>query len=147
MRAAITNQRLILLTTATLAAALSGGSFFATRGASAAASGSVSGQVVWCSPVPVAFGTAQAEEGSAMPLPAPAESSAPETLKVAPGLASERMPDGGIIRPIRPPVPRPIPAGAVLVAVQGTALSARTNENGSFRIEGVPVGQYLTVAA
>ena len=49
--------------------------------------------------------------------------------------------------PIRPPVLRPIPAGAVLVAVQGTALSARTDENGRFRIEGVPVGQYWTVAA
>jgi hypothetical protein len=47
----------------------------------------------------------------------------------------------------RPPIPRPIPAGAALVAVQGTALGARTDENGRFRIDGVPVGQYLTVAA
>ena len=40
-----------------------------------------------------------------------------------------------------------IPAGAVLVAVQGTSLSARTGEDGKFRIDGVPVGQFLTVAS
>ena len=40
-----------------------------------------------------------------------------------------------------------IPAGAVLVAVQNTALSARTDEAGRFAIENVPAGTYLTVAA
>jgi hypothetical protein len=35
----------------------------------------------------------------------------------------------------------------VLVAVQGTGLSARTDEDGRFRIEGVPTGLYWTVAA
>jgi hypothetical protein len=55
---------------------------------------------------------------------------------------------GGVVPfPIRPPFPRFIPAGAVLVAVQGTGLSARTDENGRFRIDNVPSGQYWTIAA
>src|SRR5438132_13224500 len=52
------------------------------------------------------------------------------------------------------PVPgtRPIPvnglpAGAVLVAVQNTSVSARTDEAGKFTLSGVPAGQYMTVAA
>jgi hypothetical protein len=40
-----------------------------------------------------------------------------------------------------------LPAGAVLVAVQGTAVSARTDEAGRFSLSGVPAGTYLTVAA
>jgi hypothetical protein len=40
-----------------------------------------------------------------------------------------------------------LPAGAVLVAVQSTAVSARTDETGRFSLQGVPAGQYLTVAA
>jgi hypothetical protein len=40
-----------------------------------------------------------------------------------------------------------LPAGAVLVAVQNTAISARTDEAGRFSLAGVPAGQYLTVAA
>jgi hypothetical protein len=34
-----------------------------------------------------------------------------------------------------------------LVALQSTAISARTDEAGSFILSGVPAGQYLTVAA
>jgi hypothetical protein len=40
-----------------------------------------------------------------------------------------------------------LPAGAVLVAVQNTAVSARTDEAGHFTLSGVPAGQYFTVAA
>jgi hypothetical protein len=40
-----------------------------------------------------------------------------------------------------------LPAGAVLVAVQNTSISARTDEAGKFTLSGVPAGQYLTVAA
>jgi hypothetical protein len=40
-----------------------------------------------------------------------------------------------------------LPAGAVLVAVQNTAISARTDEAGKFTLSGVPAGQYMTVAA
>src|SRR5438477_5959892 len=48
------------------------------------------------------------------------------------------------------PVPAPVnglPAGAVLVAVQSTSVSARTDESGRFSLSSVPAGQYLTVAA
>jgi hypothetical protein len=40
-----------------------------------------------------------------------------------------------------------LPAGAALVAVQNTSLGTRTDEAGRFSLSGVPVGQYLTVAA
>jgi len=40
-----------------------------------------------------------------------------------------------------------LPAGAVLVAVQSTGVSTRTDEAGSFSLSNVPAGQYLTVAA
>jgi hypothetical protein len=52
-------------------------------------------------------------------------------------------------QPAQPAAPRTsgLPAGAVLVAVQNTAVSARTDEAGSFTLSGVPAGQYLTVAA
>ena len=55
-------------------------------------------------------------------------------------------------RSSRPPGSRPtpidgLPAGAVLVAVQNTAISGRTDETGRFSLSGVPAGQYLTVAA
>lgn len=49
------------------------------------------------------------------------------------------------------PQPQPstsgLPAGAVLVAVQSTGVSARTDEAGNFSLSGVPAGQYLTIAA
>src|SRR5437899_11169751 len=48
------------------------------------------------------------------------------------------------------PIPVPVnglPAGAVLVAVQNTNVSARTDEAGRFTLSGVPAGQYMTVAA
>ena len=43
--------------------------------------------------------------------------------------------------------PNGLPAGAVLVAVQNTSISARTDESGRFTLSGVPAGQYLSVAA
>jgi hypothetical protein len=59
------------------------------------------------------------------------------------------MPDGQV-RPLPVPVPAlatGLPAGAVLVAVQNSAVNARTDEAGRFTLSGVPAGQYLTVAA
>lgn len=112
--------------------------------------GSVTGQVVWNAPIPIPYGAAvpngegQAEPGQAAPgitVPAP---------DAAPSVAPELVPSPGMpVRPVpRPyPYPRLIPAGAVLVAVQGTSLSARTDDQGRFRVDNVPVGQYLTVAA
>jgi len=47
-----------------------------------------------------------------------------------------------------PPYPGwPVPVQGALVAVQGTTLSATTDEDGWFMIEGVPVGAYYTVGA
>ncbi|HEX8969834.1 MAG TPA: hypothetical protein VF937_18265 [Chloroflexota bacterium] len=48
------------------------------------------------------------------------------------------------------PQPAPVsglPAGAVLVAAQNTAVSARTDEAGRFTLSGVPAGVYFTIAA
>jgi hypothetical protein len=97
------------------------------------ASGTVSGRVLWGSciraiPLPMTP-DAQAQPGAAQP-------DAPTT------------PDGQGIpgRPIPVPV-NGLPAGAVLVAVQNTNVSARTDEAGRFTLSGVPAGQYMTVAA
>lgn len=106
--------------------------------------GVVTGQVVWCSGIygfAVGVGAAiPGQEGGQIAPQAP-EAPSPQILP-----DDSTFPGG---RPIPGPRPEPriIPAGAVLVAVQGTALSARTNESGRFRIENVPVGQYLTVGA
>src|SRR5438552_3693386 len=71
---------------------------------------------------------AQAQPG------APAAPEAPNTMpQPAPG--SRPIPITGL------------PAGAVLVAVQNTSVSARTDEAGKFTLSGVPAGQYMTVAA
>jgi hypothetical protein len=52
------------------------------------------------------------------------------------------------VRPVPVPVPRTgLPAGAVLVAVQGTSISTRTDEAGRFTLGGAPSGQFLMVAA
>ena len=110
--------------------------------------GSITGQVIWCSPLPIRIGAAGAE----VPQEAIAQAEAGQAVEGQPALA---QPDGGVRPPgqpvpipiPRPVPPRPIPAGAVLVAVQNTSLSARTDEGGNFRIDGVPSGQYYTVAA
>ena len=115
--------------------------------AAAQGGGAIVGQVLWCAP----FGVRVTAEG-VEPLPAtavagveslPAPGVAPEGVEIMPGGAIGPFPP----RPIPLPRPQVVPAGAVLVAVQGTSLSARTDEVGRFRIEGVPVGQYYTVAA
>ena len=96
------------------------------------ATGSISGRVMWgpCVrgiPLPMAP-DAQAQPG------APAAPEAPNTMpQPAPG--SRPIPITGL------------PAGAVLVAVQNTSVSARTDEAGKFTLSGVPAGQYMTVAA
>ena len=104
--------------------------------------GTIVGRVVWCPvgvvyppyPVPLAP-DAQGVEGEMAPeaVQAPDDAVAPDGSVVP-----------GVVR--RPPT-RLVPAGAVLVAVQGTARSTRTDENGRFTLTTVPAGQYLTVAA
>lgn len=125
--------------------------------------GSITGQVVWNVSGPVPYGLAvpgaagQSGTGQAAPgetSPAPDQSTpdaSPDATPnavpdiAAPGVAGGFPAPGMPIRPV--PTPRLIPAGAVLVAVQGTNLSARTDDQGRFRIDNVPTGQYLTVAA
>ncbi len=135
------------------------------RASAAPTTGSITGQVVWNAPIPVPYGAAPGavapdQSGQATPdgtsgtgsgeaapgtetTPSAPSDTAPQAVPVPP---SGR---GGIPIPvpIRPPQPRLIPAGAVLVAIQGTSLNARTDAQGRFRIDGVPTGQYLTIAA
>ena len=90
------------------------------QGATAqSATGTVSGRVLWGQCI------------RAIPLP------------MAPD-AQVQPPDG---RPVPIGGESGLPAGAVLVAVQNTSVSARTDETGRFTLSGVPAGQYLTVAA
>jgi|SRR5579864_9316015 len=65
-------------------------------------------------------------------------------------LPAQPAPDAQSQPAMPQPVPPPtigLPAGAVLVAVQSTSISARTDETGTFTLSSVPAGQYLTVAA
>lgn len=93
-------------------------------------SGTVSGRVLWGSCI------------RAIPLPMTPDGQGQPGAAVQPGAPT--MPDGQ--RPIPVPV-NGLPAGAVLVAVQNTNVSARTDEVGRFTLSGVPAGQYMTVAA
>jgi hypothetical protein len=95
--------------------------------------GTVTGRVLWGSCI------------RAIPLPMTPDGAmqpgAPDTAEAQPA-------PGGVQRPVPVPVPaNGLPAGAVLVAVQNTAISARSDEAGRFTLSGVPAGQYLTVAA
>src|SRR5437588_7589716 len=98
------------------------------------ATGSVSGRVLWGSCI------------RAIPLPMTPDGQA-QPGAVQPGAPT--TPDAQGI-PGQRPIPVPVnglPAGAVLVAVQNTNVSARTDEAGRFTLSGVPAGQYLSVAA
>ena len=145
----------VFISTAILAAAVVAAGAFAlaqhpVSATAASGTGTITGRVVWNSPLVVPYGaTTPGAPGIAVPdqaVPEEDPESAPEAL---PDMAPNA--GGGIARPGIPirPIPRPrlIPAGAVLVAVQGTDLSARTDDQGRFRIDNVPAGQYLTVAA
>jgi hypothetical protein len=91
------------------------------------ATGTVTGRVLWGSCI------------RAIPLPMTPDA---QTQPAPP----EMLPPGPASRPLPQPV-NGLPAGAVLVAVQNTNVSARTDEAGRFTLSGVPAGQYLTVAA
>ena len=86
------------------------------------ASGTITGRVLWGNCI------------RAIPLPAVPD-------------AQASPPDAQIQRQPQPVPTNGLPAGAVLVAVQSTSISARTDEAGRFSLSGVPAGQYLTVAA
>lgn len=86
------------------------------------ATGTVTGRVMWGPCI------------RAIPLPA------------QPDAQGAPVPDSQI-QPVPPSGPNGLPAGAVLVAIQNTSISARTDEAGRFSLAGAPAGQYLTVAA
>jgi len=121
----LTTKRLLVVP----AFAALAGLVLAAHGATAqSANGTVAGRVVWG---PCIRG---------IPLPM-----APDAQQGAPASPDSQMP-----QPMPVPQPAPInglPAGAVLVAVQNTSISARTDEAGRFSLSGVPAGQYMTVAA
>ncbi len=129
-------RRIQMVGTAAVAVAVLLGLSFHSLASAQAGAGTLTGRVVWGTVIrcPLPAG-ADAAEG-AVPAASPAESAsrAPGTDSTTPG----------VVRPVRP---MPLPAGAVLVAVQGSTASARTDESGRFSIENVPAGQYLTVAA
>jgi hypothetical protein len=118
----VTSRRAVVVPTAGALAVL----LLVVHGATAqSGTGSITGRVLWGNcirniPLP-ATPDAQGQPGA----PAP-------DLQPQPG---QPLPTSGL------------PAGAVLVAVQNTAISARTDEAGKFSLTGVPAGQYLTVAA
>ncbi len=114
--------------------ALAGLLFVAHSATAQSATGTVSGRVLWGSCI------------RAIPLPMMPDGQ-PQPGIAQPG--SPTTPDAQGI-PGQRPIPAPInglPAGAVLVAVQNTNVSARTDEAGRFNLSGVPAGQYMTVAA
>lgn len=129
---------------------LAGGGLVATLGGTRAVAqsgtGTVTGQVLWCPSMPI----------YPYPYPLPLTPDGVPAEGVSPGAAPEVVPEpgtavapDGVVRPS--PIPRrPIkafPAGAVLVAAQGTSVSTRTDENGRFSLTGVPAGPYFTIAA
>lgn len=114
------------------------------RVAAQSGTGTVTGQVLWCPSMPYPY-----------PYPLPLTPDGTPAGGWSPGVAPEMVPDPATVAPdgvVRPsPIPRrPIkafPAGAVLVAAQGTSVSTRTDENGRFALTGVPAGPYFTIAA
>lgn len=103
-----------------------------------AGTGTVTGTVVWCQGRfgPMPMGPDGATPGAQAD---PLQKEGPQTQRP--------MPLDGQVPDVMRPFTRRLPAGAVLVAVQGTAVSTRTDDQGRFTLSGVPAGQYLTVAA
>jgi hypothetical protein len=93
------------------------------------ASGTVTGRVIWGPCI----------RGIPLPMTPDAQG------QVSPD--NPAQPDGQLRPQPIPAPPTGLPAGAVLVAVQNSAVNARTDEAGRFMLSGVPAGQYLTVAA
>ena len=122
------------------------------------ASGTITGHVRWsvCARVPLPGGpvngagsVTDAQTGQPAPAAPDAQAASPGSpdapdMQATPG---SQVAPPGVSQPIPVPFLRSVPAGNVLVAVQNTALSARTDDAGAFSLGGVPAGQYLTVAA
>ena len=120
--------RAVSLRLVTALALVAGIAALAHNAAAQPATGTVTGRVLWS---PCVRGIPLSPMPDAQIQPA------------QPDAAGQPQPGPGV-RPI--PI-NGLPAGAVLVAVQNTAVSARTDESGRFTLSGVPAGQYLSVAA
>jgi hypothetical protein len=103
---------------------------FAHGAAAQSGTGTVTGRVLWG---PCLRGIPLPMTPDGQPVPATPNNPVPPDAQIAPG--SRVVPNNGL------------PAGAVLVAVQNTAVNARTDETGRFTLSGVPAGQYMTIAA
>jgi hypothetical protein len=134
--------------TAGLSVALSVGVMIALglavpRAVAQAGSGTVTGQVVWGSCLP---GPLSAVPGAAQASPGDAGQATPESGEVASPASSQAQPPAGQVAPA-PGLGRRLPAGAVLVALEGSTLSTRTDESGRFSLDNVPPGTYWMLAA
>lgn len=118
-----------------------------------AGTGTVTGTVAWPACIAVPQGAPGAVPGAP---PDNAGSPAPDTTapsgSATAGPADQSGAQPSTVYPVPGPgiVPapsRPIPAGAVLVAVQDTTINTRTDETGKFTLGSVPSGQYWVVAA
>lgn len=120
------NRRLLIPSSVTaLAVAL----LVAHAATAQSATGTISGRVVWGACI----------RGIPLPMAPDAQGQAQPGAPASPDTQ---------VQPQPMPVPvTGLPAGAVLVAVQNTAVSARTDEAGRFTLSGVPAGQFMTVAA
>jgi hypothetical protein len=125
---AVLSRRLLILPACSSLAIM----LVVVHGATAqSATGTITGRVLW----------GPCLRGIPLPMAPDAQG---QSQPVAPDASMQPQP--GMPQPV--PVPaNGLPAGAVLVAVQSTAVNARTDEAGRFSLSGVPAGQYLTVAA
>ena len=138
MRAHLSRQSLAVGALSALGALATCAALVAATSVSAqSASGTVTGRVLWGACIR-AIPLPQSPDAQGQPAP---DVQGQPTTQIQPG-----APVGQPTRPIPQPV-NGLPAGAVLVAVQNTSVSARTDESGRFSLSGVPAGQYLTVAA
>jgi hypothetical protein len=117
--------------------------------------GTVTGQVVWgsCLPgplsaVPGANGASPASPSDAGQTMAPtpdAGSAASDAASTASGAAQPAAGNGQVVP--APGLGRRLPAGAVLVALEGSSVSTRTDESGHFSLDNVPTDTYWLLAA
>jgi hypothetical protein len=127
----------------------------APRAGAQGGTGTVTGQVVWgtCLPGPLSAVPGAAGVGMNGATPAtPAGALTPDAASTTSDAASAA---GGAAQPATgngQPVPAPglgrrLPAGAVLVALQGSSVSTRTDESGRFSLDNVPTDTYWLLAA